>query len=213
MKTANQEQIQKLLDEGNYAPAYPIVTESNLSYMEKALVTQMLNDIHMNGEVTWKHETYASKLNSSRSVILRTFKKFVETGLLLAHEDNKPGSKSNKFDINLKLLVTGKPDTSSNMLPLEPETSGSEPVTSGSEPVTSGHQPVTSGSKPVTSSVHIKKTKETNKENNKESLKKDFNESSFYVSNDISKANQEYFSKKEEVSKTDMEIWLQSIDI
>jgi hypothetical protein len=217
MKTANQEQIQKLMDEGNYAPEYPIVTQSNLSWFEKVLVTQILNDIYMNGTVTWKHQTYADKLNSSRQVIYKYFKKFVSIGLLVPHENNKAGSKSNKFDINLLLLVSGQPETSGSNLKSKvsskPETSDYKPETSDSKPETSGSEPETSGTKPETPVVHIKKPKETNKENNKEILKKDINESSFYVSSDIKDSNAEHLRNINQKANIDLDMFLLELDL
>tara|TARA_R110000796_G_scaffold61179_9_gene141755 strand:- start:2358 stop:2966 length:609 start_codon:yes stop_codon:yes gene_type:complete len=202
MKTANQEQIQKIMDEGDYAPMYPIISKSKLSHLEKILVSFICNDIRMNGTVTWKHQTYADKINSSRNVVHRTFKKFVEIGLLVPHQENKPGSKSNKFDINLLLLDTE-----------QPVTSGTKPVTSGTEPVTSGTKPVTSSTKPVTPVVHIKKPKETNKENNKETLKKDINESSFYVSSDIKDSNAEHLRNINQKASIDLDMFLLELDL
>ena len=95
--------IQQLMDEGDYAPSYPFVLKSNLSALEKLLVGQMLNDIRMNGNITWKHQTYADKLGSSRQVIMKLFGKLKELGILIAGESNKQGGKSNTFTIHLML--------------------------------------------------------------------------------------------------------------
>jgi hypothetical protein len=213
MKTANQQFLKEQMDKGDYAPMYPIISKSNLSYLEKIILTQVCNDIFMNGTVTWKHQTYADKVNTSRLLVLRAFKKFISIGLLIPHKENKPGSKSNKFDINLLLLDTEQPDTSSNMLPLEPVTSSTKPVTSSKEPVTSSTEPVTSSTKPVTPVVHIKKPKETNKENNKEILKKDFDESSFYVSNDIKDSNAEHLRNINQKANIDLDMFLLELDL
>ena len=45
---------------------------------QKLLITQMLNDIRMNGVIKWKHETYASKLNKTRHGILKQFKELLK---------------------------------------------------------------------------------------------------------------------------------------
>tara|TARA_R110000765_G_scaffold236267_2_gene339124 strand:- start:9034 stop:9687 length:654 start_codon:yes stop_codon:yes gene_type:complete len=217
MKTANQEQIQKIMDEGDYAPMYPIISKSNLHPLEKILVSHICNDIRMNGTVTWKHQTYADKTNTSRQVIYKYFKKFVSIGLLVPHENNKAGSKSNKFDINLLLLVSGQPETSGSNLKSKvsskPETSDYKPETSDSKPETSGSEPETSGTKPETPVVHIKKPKETNKENNKEILKKDINESSFYVSSDIKDSNAEHLRNINQKANIDLDMFLLELDL
>ena len=175
-KTHNQEMIQELMDEGDYAPLYPFVLQSKLSPLEKLLVSLMLNDIRMNGTITWKHTTYADKLASSRQVIMKLFRKLEVNNILIPSENNKQGGKSNIFSISFTAIqeyttcnqmTHVKPETSGS----KPETSGSKPETFGSKPETSGSEPETFGSKPETADIHIKKYKETNKENNKENNK------------------------------------------
>jgi len=225
MKTQNQEMIQQLMDEGDYAPSYPFVLKSKLSALEKLLVGQMLNDIRMNGNITWKHQTYADKLGSSRYVMLRLFKKLETYGILIAGESNKAGGKSNTFSISFSSIEDYEPVTSSSK-PVtsskqEPVTSSLKPVTSSSKPVTSSSKPVTFSSKPVTKTTHIKKLKETNKENNKESINIGDDEIigdnvSFFGNNSIRNSNQEYLdSKKKELVTTEHDLtdFLANLDI
>ena len=210
MKTQNQEMIQQLMDEGDYAPSYPFVLKSKLSALEKLLVGQMLNDIRMNGNITWKHQTYADKLGSSRYVMLRLFKKLETYGILIAGESNKAGGKSNTFSISFNSIEDYKPVTSS-----------SKPVTSSSKPVTSSQEPVTFSTKPVTKTTHIKKLKETNKENNKESInigddKIIEDNGSFFGNSKIRNSNQEYLdSRKKELvfQQDDINDFLANLDI
>ena len=210
MKTQNQEMIQQLMDEGDYAPSYPFVLKSKLSALEKLLVGQMLNDIRMNGNITWKHQTYADKLGSSRYVMLRLFKKLETYGILIAGESNKAGGKSNTFSISFNSIEDYKPVTSS-----------SKPVTSSSKPVTSSQEPVTFSTKPVTKTTHIKKLKETNKENNKESINIGDDEiiednGSFFGNSKIRNSNQEYLdSRKKELvfQQDDINDFLNNLDI
>ena len=232
MKTQNQEMIQQLMDEGDYAPSYPFVLKSKLSALEKLLVGQMLNDIRMNGNITWKHQTYADKLGSSRYVMLRLFKKLETYGILIAGESNKAGGKSNTFSISFNSIEDYKPVTSSSKpvtsssKPVtsskqEPVTSSQEPVTSSSKPVTSSQEPVTFSTKPVTKTTHIKKLKETNKENNKESInigddKIIEDNGSFFGNSKIRNSNQEYLdSRKKELvfQQDDINDFLDNLDI
>ena len=153
MKTENQEMIQQLMDEGEYSPLYPFVLQSNLSDFQKILISIMLNDIRMNGSITWKHQTYADKLLKSRKGIWDQFRILNECGIIIPMEDNKAGSKSNKFTISFSAISDYKP------------------VTRKKKPVTGENKPVTGESKPVTPGLHIKKLKEINKETNKENKK------------------------------------------
>ena len=168
MKTQNQDMIQQLMDEGEYAPLYPFVLQSKLTDLQKLLVTLMLNDIRMNGWITWKQSTYADKLGKSRKTLVQYFKMFTESGIIIPEEGNKPGSKSNRFTISFSAIEDFKPVTPQS----KPVTSQSKPVTLQSKPVTLQSKPVTPQSKPVTPRLHIKKLKETNKESNKEIIKK-----------------------------------------
>ena len=166
--TQNQEVIQQLMDEGDYAPLYPCVLQSKLTDLQKLLVTLMVNDIRMNGYITWKQSTYADKLGKSRKTIVQYFKMLTEEKIIIPEVGNKPGSKNNKFTISFSAIDDYIPVTAL----VKAVTSLSKPVTSQSKPVTSQSKPVTSQSKPVTPGLHIKKLKETNKETNKEIIKK-----------------------------------------
>ncbi len=218
MKTQNQEMIQQLMDEGEYAPSYPFVLQSKLTPLEKLLIGLMLNDIRMNGTITWKHNTYADKLGSSRQVIMKLFRKLEKNNILIANENNKPGSKSNTFEISFSSIE--EYSTCNQRFHDKPETSGSKPETSGSKPETSGSKPETSGSKPETRSIHIKKSKETNKENNKKILKTE-DEPSFFVDgnnynrNDIKSSNAEHLKQinKKDIKEEDMDIFLKSLGV
>jgi hypothetical protein len=249
MKTQNQQTIQEFMNEGDYAPMYPIISESNLNFLEKVLVSHICNDVRMNGMVTWKQETYATKIGSNRQTIFRAFKRFVKSGLLVPYIDNKAGSKSNKYDINLKHLVnkpetsSTQPETSSIYKPetsstkpetsstFKPETSSKKPETSSKKPETSSKKPETSSKKPVTPVIHIKKIKETNKENNKEILKKenpeetsffvgkkehkviDIDTSSFYNSSEIRNSNMEHLEERSvNIQEADMEAFLSTLE-
>ena len=162
MKTKNQEMIQQFMDEGDYPNLFPIILKSKLTPLEKLAVSTMTNNIRMNGSVTWKHQTYADKLGSSRNVMINMFHKLIELGILIPNESNKAGGKGNTFTISFssiedyKPVPRKKPVTSSSKpvtsSPNKPVTSSSKPVTSSSKPVTSNPKPVTSSSKPVTSS-------------------------------------------------------------
>jgi len=167
MKTENQEMIQQLMDEGEYSPLYPFVLQSNLSDFQKILISIMLNDIRMNGSITWKHQTYADKLLKSRKGIWDQFRILNECGIIIPMEDNKAGSKSNKFTISFSAISDYKPVTRKK----KPVTGENKPVTGESKPVTGESKPVTGESKPVTPGLHIKKLKEINKETNKENKK------------------------------------------
>ena len=193
MKTKNQEMIQQFMDEGDYPNLFPIILKSKLTPLEKLTVSTMTNDIRMNGGVTWKHQTYADKLGSSRNVMINMFHKLIELGILIPNESNKAGGKSNTFTISFSSIEDYNPSPRK------------KPVTSSSKPVTSSlEKPVTSNPKPVTSSIHIKKPKENNKENNKESLKGEEPETSFYSF--MEGAN-------EDKPKDEMDIFLDNLDI
>ena len=190
MKTQNQDMIKQLMDEGDYAPSYPFVTRSKLSDFQKLLITQMLNDIQMNGNITWKHETYAAKLGKSRKGVLGQFKVLTELEILVPHKDNKVGGKSNKFSISFsKIDEYG-------------------PVTREEEPVTLETKPVTREDKPVTRASHIKKDKEIYKEKNKETIKKVKTEDDTLL-NDLLKGGTELKTLEE----LDLELFLEGIDI
>ena len=232
MKTQNQEMIQQFMDEGDYPNLFPIILKSKLTPLEKLTVSTMTNDIRMNGGVTWKHQTYADKLGSSRNVMINMFHKLIELGILIPNESNKAGGKSNTFTISFSSIedykpVSRKKPVTSSSKPVtssleKPVTSSSKPVTSSSKPVTSNPEPVTSSPKPVTSSTHIKKPKETNKENNKESINIGDDEIigdnvSFFGNSKIKNSNQEYLDsrKKELISMThdDLDDFLNNLDI
>ena len=226
MKTKNQEMIQQFMDEGDYPNLFPIILKSKLTPLEKLAVSTMTNNIRMNGSVTWKHQTYADKLGSSRNVMINMFHKLIELGILIPNESNKAGGKGNTFTISFssiedyKPVPRKKPVTSSSKpvtsSPNKPVTSSSKPVTSSSKPVTSNPKPVTSSSKPVTSSIHINKLKETNKENNKESKEEDFDNGSFFGYSKIKNSNQEYLdSRKKELvfQQDDINDFLNNLDI
>ena len=194
--TNNQEMIQQLMDEGVYAPLYPLVLESHLNDFQKLLISLMLNDIRMNGNITWKQSTYASKTNKNRKTIVLHFRILTELGILIPESDNKVGGKSNKYTISFSAITDYKPVTSQ-----------SKPVTSQSKPVTSQSKPVTSQSKPVTPVLHIKKDKEINKETYKEIINNLKGEITSY--DDFLNGAKEDNKTKEEI---DLDLFLQSLD-
>tara|TARA_R110000737_G_scaffold255928_1_gene264906 strand:+ start:801 stop:1496 length:696 start_codon:yes stop_codon:yes gene_type:complete len=229
-KTKNQEMIQQLMDEGEYAPSYPFVLKSKLSALEKLLVGQMLNDIRMNGTITWKHQTYADKLGSSRQVIMKLFGKLNQLGILIGNENNKQGGKSNTFEVSFNAIedyetCNKKTQVKHETSRPQPETSDSKPETSSSKPETSRFKPETSRPKPDTESIHIKKlkeiSKETNKENNKESINTGDDDIigdnvSFYGNNKIKNSNQEHLeSRTKELVTTNLDLtdFLDNLDI
>ena len=203
MKTDNQDMIQQLMDEGEYAPSYPFVMQSKLSDFQKLLITQMLNDIRMNGSITWKHDTYASKLGKSRKGILGQFKVLTELEILVPHKDNKVGGKNNKFSISFTNIEEFGHVTRES----KPVTQENKPVTRENKPVTLETSHVTRESKPVTGPVHIKKVKETNKEQ-KEIIKK-VNTGGDTIFNDILKGGVEP-KTEEEINLTE---FLNSLDL
>ena len=169
MKTNNQEMIQELMNEGEYSPLYPFVLQSKLSDFQKILVSLMLNDIRMNGTITWKHQTYADKLLKSRKGIWDQFRILTELGIIIPCEDNKAGGKSNTFIVSFTAISDYRPVTGKNRS--TPVTGENKPVTGENKPVTGKNKPVTGENKPVTQQLHINKVKETNKEINKEIIK------------------------------------------
>ncbi len=204
MKTENQDMIELYKDEGDYAPLFPVVLQSKLTPFKKLLLTLMMNDIQMNGAVTWKQSTYADKMNSDRNVIVRYMKDLIKDGILIPNENNKAGSKNNTYCISFSAIEDYKPDTSGP----KPDTFGPKPDTSGSKPDTFGSKPDTFGPKPDTREYHIKKDKETNKETkkeNKESLKEE--DTSFYAFMEGAKEENKTIEEKE------LDIFLQNLDI
>jgi len=208
MKTQNQEMIKQLMDEGDYAPSYPFVLKSKLTPIQKLLVSLMLNDIGMNGTITWKHQTYADKLDVSRQSIFNNIKSLTSIGIIIPGSDNKAGGKSNTYSISFSAISEYKTckdtdttckDTGSQK-PVKIET---QPVKIEKKPVKIETKPVKIEPQPVKLSLHIKKPKE-NKENNKESLKKEEPETSFYSF--MEGAN-------EDKPKDEMDIFLDNLDI
>jgi len=170
------------MDEGVYAPLYPLVLESHLNDFQKLLISLMLNDIRMNGNITWKQSTYASKTNKNRKTIVLHFRILTELGILIPESDNKVGGKSNKYTISFSAITDYKP-------------------------VTSQSKPVTSQSKPVTPVLHIKKDKEINKETYKEIINNLKGEITSY--DDFLNGAKEDNKTKEEI---DLDLFLQSLD-
>ena len=208
MKTQNQEMIQQLMDEGDYAPSYPFVLKSKLTHTQKLLVTLMLNDIRMNGTITWKHQTYADKLAVSRQSVFNNIKSLTSIGIIIPGSDNKAGGKSNTYSISFSAIseyktckdtdTTCKDTAHEKPVKIEPQ-----PVKIEKKPVKIDTKPVKIEPQPVKTALHIKKPKE-NKENNKESLKKEEPETSFYS-----------FMKgaNEDKPKDEMDIFLDNLDI
>ena len=187
MKTQNQEMIQQLMDEGDYAPSYPFVLKSKLTHTQKLLVTLMLNDIRMNGTITWKHQTYADKLAVSRQSVFNNIKSLTSIGIIIPGSDNKAGGKSNTYSISFSAISEYKTCKDTDTTCKD----------------TAHEKPVKIEPQPVKTALHIKKPKE-NKENNKESLKKEEPETSFYS-----------FMKgaNEDKPKDEMDIFLDNLDI
>lgn len=238
MKTKNQEMIQLFKEEGEYAPMYPIIAKSHLSDFQKVLITHMLNDISMNGYITWKHETYASKINASRMGVCRQFKVLVELGILIPLENNKAGSKNNKFEISFSAIDSYKPDNGVNSKPdngvirrpviqqvsqpgilLEkPDNGVHKPDNGVHKPDNGVHKADNGVHKADNQDKHIKKDKENNKENNKESLKEPNFDDSFFDDIDIdTKVNYKTIETQEQpkkdISQDELEEFLANLDI
>ena len=158
----------------------------------------------MNGNITWKHETYAAKLGKSRKGVLGQFKVLTELEILVPHKDNKVGGKSNKFSISFSKIDEYGPVTREE----EPVTLETKPVTLQTKPVTLETKPVTREDKPVTRASHIKKDKEIYKEKNKETIKKVKKEDDTLL-NDLLKGGTELKTLEE----LDLELFLEGIDI
>lgn len=232
MKTQNQDVIQLLMDEGEYAPLYPLVLLSNLSDFQKILVSIMLNDINMNGCITWKHETYASKMNASRMGICKQFKVLTSAGILVPYLDNKAGSKNNKFTISFSAIseYEPKPDNGEKNKGIKPDngenmsvnenliTESTKPDNLEHKPDNLENKPDNGEHKPDNGRKHIKKLKETIKETNKEIIK-DSLEDSFFDDVDLTKrynykvkAEEDVIIPKKDIDQDDLEKFLQEID-
>jgi hypothetical protein len=200
MITENQQMINQLMDEGEYAPLYPFVLKSELSEFQKILISLMLNDIRMNGSITWKHQTYADKTNTSRTGIRKQFKILTELKIIIPYENNKAGSKSNKFAISFNAIsdfkrgnrrtTPGNGETKHKMVTEEPQHGNGE-TQHGNGETLHGNR-----------GVHIKKAKETNKQKDKEilNIEPEYNSFVFNV-------------PPKDVPKNEFENWLQEIEL
>tara|TARA_R110000737_G_scaffold90812_2_gene123120 strand:+ start:1422 stop:2087 length:666 start_codon:yes stop_codon:yes gene_type:complete len=221
MKTQNQEMIQQLMDEGDYAPSYPFVLKSKLTPIQKLLVSLMLNDIYMNGTITWKHQTYADKLKVSRQSIFNNIKSLTSIGIIIPGSDNKAGGKSNTYSISFSAIsefetCKDTDTTCKAKVQVSPVKIETKPVKIETKPVKIETQPVKIETKPVKTALHIKKPKETNKENNKESKEEDYDNGSFFGNSKIRNSNQEYLdSRKKELvfQQDDINDFLANLDI
>ena len=210
-KTQNQEMIQQFMDEGEYAPLYPFVSRSKLSEYRKILISLMLNDIRMNGSRTWKHQTYADKSNTTRVGVWKQFKQLTELGIIIPSDSNKPGSKGNTYTVSFSAITDYEPVNAKhkpvNDKHIAPVNLKQEPVNLKQEPVNIEPLPVNDKQQPVNRGYHIKKPKETNKENNKESKEDIFDNVSFFGNNKIKNSNQEYLdSRKKELTNIDIDL-------
>jgi|TARA_R110000751_G_C13766598_1_gene479744 hypothetical protein len=211
-KTKNQEMIQQLMDEGDYAPLYPFISQSKLTDLQKLLVGLMCNDIYMNGTITWKHQTYGDKLNVSRQTIFNNIKSLTSIGVIIPGFDNKAGGKSNTYSISFSAISEYKTckdgdTTCKGKIQVPPVKLEQEPVKLETQPVKIETKPVKIETKPVKAALHIKKPKESNKENNKESKEDIFDNVSFFGNNKIKNSNQEYLdSRKKELTNIDIDL-------
>ena len=204
-KTKNQEMIQQLMDEGDYAPLYPDILRSDLTDLQKLVVSLMCNDIRMNGSITWKQQTYADKLGKSRQSIYKNFKWLEENGMLIANANNKAGGKSNTYNLSFSTILDYK--TCKPKIQVPPVNSKPKPVNAKPQPVNIEPLPVNLETQSVVEGLHIKKPKETNKENNKESKEDIFDNVSFFGNNKIKNSNQEYLdSRKKELTNIDIDL-------
>jgi hypothetical protein len=232
----NQEMIQLLIEEGEYAPMYPFVAKSNLSDFQKILVSHMLNDIRMNGTITWKHETYASKLNASRMGVCKQFQKLTEAGIIIPEKDNKAGSKNNKFSISFSAIsdyVVVKADNDKHKADNEEYISDDNKADNQEHKADNQehkadnqeHKADNDEHKADTRRYHIKKIKETNKETNKEIIKglvvDTTDDTSFINDIDIEydltplnyKRPNNYIDLKEDPTPEELDTWLSTLDL
>tara|TARA_R110000868_G_scaffold386719_1_gene655097 strand:+ start:480 stop:1148 length:669 start_codon:yes stop_codon:yes gene_type:complete len=200
-KTNNQEYLKQMMDEGDYAPLYPDIVRSDLTDLQKLVVSLMCNDINMNGSITWKQQTYADKLGKSRQSIYKNFKWLEENGMLIANTNNKAGGKSNTYTLSFSTILdykTCKPEatTCKPKVQVPPVNLETQPVNIETQPVNLEPLPVNLETQSVVEGLHIKKPKETNKENNKESKEEDYDNDSFFGYNKIKNSNQEYLESR-----------------
>ena len=211
-KTNNQEYLKQLMDEGDYAPLYPDILRSDLTDLQKLVVSLMCNDIRMNGSITWKQQTYADKLGKSRQSIYKNFKWLEENGMLIANANNKAGGKSNTYNLSFSTILDYKTcklkaTTCKPKIQVPPVNSKPKPVNAKPQPVNIEPLPVNLETQSVVEGLHIKKPKETNKENNKESKEDIFDNVSFFGNNKIKNSNQEYLdSRKKELTNIDIDL-------
>jgi len=214
MITENQQMINQLMDEGEYAPLYPFVLKSELSEFQKILISLMLNDIRMNGSITWKHQTYADKTNTSRTGIRKQFKILTELKIIIPFENNKAGSKSNKFAISFNAIsdfkrgnrrtTPGNGETKHKMVTEEPHMVTEEPQHGNGETQHGNGETLHGNGETLHGNrgVHIKKAKETNKQKDKEilNIEPEYNSFVFNV-------------PPKDVPKNEFENWLQEIEL
>ena len=120
--------LQKELDENRYSMSYNFIKQiKGLDSTAKLLLIEMCNDIYMNGKITWAQSTYADKIGITRRQVMRWFKQFTESEVLIPDPTNKPGSKNNTYNlVHTKIKSLVKPVT-----PKVPtcDTEGTQPVT------------------------------------------------------------------------------------
>jgi hypothetical protein len=220
------------MDEGEYAPLYPFITRSNLSDFQKILVSLMMNDIRMNGSITWKHETYANKMNASRMGICKQFKVLTKNGIIIPDSNNKAGSKNNKFTLSFTAITDYKPDNGEhkadnqeNMLVDQNLITESNKPDNGEHKADNGEHKADNGEhKADTPGKHIKKLNK-HKENNKERIKELDEETSIDFSslNDIDveydltplnyKRPNNDIDLKDDPTPEELDAWLQTLDL
>jgi hypothetical protein len=141
--------LKKWKDDANfYSTPTDILSTSTFSSDQKLLFIVMMADLEMNGHIKWAQQTYADKTGKTRKYVNAFFKLCVDKKLLTPYEQNKVGSKHNKYQFNLDMFK--RMIEINDKRYFQPVTSNDKPVTSNDKPVTSNDKPVTSNDKPVT---------------------------------------------------------------
>ena len=110
LKKENRNKIlQSMMDNNKFTINFNFITEyKDIHATWKVLINLMLNDLYMNGFITWKQSTYADKMGCSRQHMSGLFKTLTDVGVLIPESTNKPGSKSNKYKISTHNIVNLK---------------------------------------------------------------------------------------------------------
>lgn len=94
--------LQEQFDEKNYQISFDYVMSiKGIDSTHKLVINLMFNDAYMNEKITWKQSTYADKLGLSRQQMSNIFNLFLEKNILVPDKNNKPGSKQNKYGMNI----------------------------------------------------------------------------------------------------------------